>query len=74
MGRVVIEALLLWHGSVEGEQGFSRSAQLITSMQARTDGRTLNSKFFVADALRNFDNKPELLTDHKKAAVFGQIS
>ena len=65
LGRLVRAALLLSHGSADVERGFSRSAQLMTSIQARTEERTLNAKAFVADALRSREQN-RACADHKK--------
>jgi DNA repair exonuclease SbcCD ATPase subunit len=49
----------LCHGSADMERGFSRSALLMTRLQARTEERALKAKAFVADALRYCENRPE---------------
>ena len=66
LGRVFRAALLLCRGSADEEQGFSRSAELMTRMQARTVEQTLNAKVFVADVLYNYENKAELVPITKK--------
>ena len=59
--RVARAGLSLCHGSVVLERGFSRSTQLMTSMQAHTEERFLNAKALVAVALRNYENQTKLL-------------
>ena len=65
-GRAARAALSFCHGSADGERGISYSAQLMTSMQARSGEWTLNANAFAADALCNFENKPELVLITKK--------
>ena len=66
LGRIIRAALLLCHGSADVERGFSRSALLMTSLQACTEERTLNAKAFATDALRDYENRPERVLITKK--------
>ena len=69
-GRVVRAALLLCHGSIDVEQGFYRSALMMTSMQARTEESILNAKVLLLMLCATMRTNPSVCQSQRICCVF----
>lgn len=54
-------ALTIHHESADVERGFSLSNQVMGELRTNMKERMLNSRLIISDALKLYDNKPELV-------------
>lgn len=72
--EVVKTSLTLIHGSADVERGFSRSSRIMTEDRASMSVRMLNARLTVSDALKQYENKPELVPITKKLLTLANVA
>lgn len=72
VAKVVKVCLALSHGSADVERGFSQSGRTLTEDKASMSLRMLNARLNIQHALRDFDNKVELVPITKDLIGLGR--
>lgn len=72
--EVVKIALSLINGSADIERGFSKSKRIMPEDRTSMSIRTLNAKLTVHDALKQYQNRPELVPINKKLLTLGSAA
>lgn len=61
VSKIVKIGLSISHGSADVERGFSQSGRILTLDKASMSVRMLNSRQYIKDGLKSFDNRVELV-------------
>lgn len=72
LSKVIKCSLCLSHGNAHVERGFSVSGNILTEERSKMSERTLNAYITVKDALKLYNNKPELVPMTRKLITLAQ--
>lgn len=72
LSKVIKCSLSLSHGNAHIERGFSVSGNILTEERTKMSERTLNAYITVKDALKLYNNKPELVPMTRKLITLAQ--